>query len=81
MIWDVLGLACFGGGIWLDWSESHPLSLLGASRVAPICSKEELVLSVGEQVAAAGVTSSGTCSNELPGVSSRPVWAQHFVLS
>lgn len=47
-----------------------PICLLGASWVAHICFQEELVLSVGEQVAVAGVVSLGTCSNEFPGAPS-----------
>lgn len=74
----------FAGG-QLDWSESHPLCLLGASWVAPICFEEELVLFVGEQVAVAGAASLGTCSNEspvlLPTQLPSPVRACYFVLS
>lgn len=72
--WVLSDMACsrtctLGGG-QLDRSESHPLCLLGASWVAHICFKEELVLSVGEQVAVAGTASLGTCSNEFPGAPS-----------
>lgn len=68
---ECLRTCMFGGG-WLDWSGSHPLCLLGASWVAHICLGEDLVLSVGEQVAVAGVASLGTCSNESPGAPSHP---------